>query len=112
MRLLRALLAAPVLGGFCLLSSCAVGVGPGYGDGGYVEGGYVGGYYNPCCYSENWGWGGHYHVGPPGGGGPHGGPPPGGGRPPPGGPGHGGGGGGPHGGGGGRPAPSIPGHPR
>ena len=106
--------AAPLLVTLGLLSSCAVG--PGYGDSGYAGVGYVGGYYDPCCYSGNWGWGGRYHVGPPpGGGGPrpgYGHPPPGGGgHPPPGGPEHGGGGGG-HGGHGGGGAPSIPGRPR
>ena len=117
--------AAALLGALGLLSSCAVG--PGYGDSGYAGVGYVGGYYDPCCYSGSWGWGGHYHVGPPPGGGPHSGyghaPPGGGGHPPPGGPEHGGGGehgsGGEHGGssghgggGHGGGAPSIPGHPR
>jgi hypothetical protein len=112
--------AATLLAALGVLSSCAVG--PGYGDGGYAGGGYVGGYYDPCCYSGNWGWGGHYHVGPPAGGGyrPGGGHPApgGGGHPAPGGPEHGGGGGehggGGHGGGGhgGGAAPSIPGHPR
>jgi hypothetical protein len=104
--------AATLLAALGLVSSCAVG--PGYGDGGYVGVGYSGGYYDPCCYSGNWGWGGHYHVGPPAGGGrpDYGHSPGGGGHPPPGGPEHGGGGhsggGGGHGGG----APSIPGHPR
>jgi hypothetical protein len=99
--------AAALLVALGLLSSCAVG--PGYGDSGYAGVGYVGGYYDPCCYGSNWGWGGHYHVGPPPGGGPR----PGYGHPPPGGPEHGGGAGG-HGSGGGHGggAPSIPGHPR
>jgi len=106
----RAPLVAAALLAALGLASCAVGVGPGYGDSGYVGVGYVGDYYEPCCYGGGggWGWGGRYHVGPPPGGGPRGGGP----RPGGGGVGHGAPGGG-HGGGG-RSAPSIPsgGHPR
>jgi hypothetical protein len=102
------LAAAGVLAALGLMS-CAVGVGPGYGESGYVGVGYAGDYYDPCCYGGGgWGWGGRYHVGPPPGGGGHDGGHPGGGGHPVGGGRPGGGG---HGGGG-HPAPSIPGRPR
>jgi hypothetical protein len=103
----RAPLAAAAVLAALGLMSCAVGVGPGYGESGYVGVGYAGDYYEPCCYGGGggWGWGGRYHVGPPPGGGHDGGHPGGGGHPV----GRPGGGGG---GGGGHSAPSIPGRPR
>ena len=50
------LAAAGVLAALGLMS-CAVGVGPGYGESGYVGVGYAGDYYDPCCYGGGgWGW--------------------------------------------------------